>query len=219
MSVKPVAVAGFLLTVVLLTGGCSSSSSEDTTTTTAAARTTVVSPAAAAETMQFDKAVQQQLYDVGCHPGAVDGKFGAQTDAAILAFQRADGLPADGEYGPETESALKKAVAEGKVVCVAASSTTTTATASSTAAPSGPACTATVITNAIGGDPGTQLYTYRCSGGFAAAGVGNPDVEGGSSTFLLKAQNGTWVVLDKEPECTKQPPVVPQDLQNIVCTT
>ena len=46
------------------------------------------------------KAIQQELADVGCYPGAVDGVIGAKTDAAILEFQTAAGLTADGELNP-----------------------------------------------------------------------------------------------------------------------
>lgn len=38
----------------------------------------------------------------------VDGDFGAQTEAAVKAFQKAKGLPESGEVTPETEKALKK---------------------------------------------------------------------------------------------------------------
>src|SRR5262245_40233077 len=105
-----VAVAASLL----ILGACSSDKEDDgsssTTQTTAKSSTD-------AETVKFDKSIQQQLKDVGCYSGAVDGILGPETDAAIVAFQTAAGLTADGQLGPETESALKSDASAKKQVC------------------------------------------------------------------------------------------------------
>ncbi len=45
---------------------------------------------------------------------AVDGRFGARTEAALEAFQREAGLPADGIAGPRTLAALRSAGARGR---------------------------------------------------------------------------------------------------------
>lgn len=50
--------------------------------------------------------LQQRLTTLGYYQGAVDGQFGAQTEAALLAFQRAQGLNPDGIAGTATFSAL-----------------------------------------------------------------------------------------------------------------
>ncbi len=56
--------------------------------------------------------LQTLLRRHGFSPGAVDGIFGPATEAAVVAFQRAHGLLADGVVGPRTWRAL--AAADGK---------------------------------------------------------------------------------------------------------
>ena len=51
--------------------------------------------------------LQQRLKDLGFYSGAVDGHFGASTQAALIAFQKSKGLPDDGIAGPQTLSALQ----------------------------------------------------------------------------------------------------------------
>lgn len=50
--------------------------------------------------------VQQRLQAVGYDPGVVDGVYGELTRTAVLRFQRANSIFADGVVGPETLSAL-----------------------------------------------------------------------------------------------------------------
>jgi lysozyme len=52
------------------------------------------------------KELQQRLSDQGFDPGPIDGAFGPQTKAAVMAFQTANGLTADGIVGPKTRAAL-----------------------------------------------------------------------------------------------------------------
>ncbi|MBQ9030910.1 MAG: peptidoglycan-binding protein [Parasporobacterium sp.] len=54
-------------------------------------------------------ALQQKLSDLGYEVGAVDGDFGAMTEAAVIAFQKANDLWVDGVAGPMTMEALKTA--------------------------------------------------------------------------------------------------------------
>lgn len=48
----------------------------------------------------------QQGYDLA--PYGADGKFGAKTETAVKAFQRVNGLNADGVIGPATWAVLDK---------------------------------------------------------------------------------------------------------------
>jgi peptidoglycan hydrolase-like protein with peptidoglycan-binding domain len=53
--------------------------------------------------------LQTRLAAKGFDVGAIDGAFGARTEAAVIAFQRARGLAADGIVGAQTWSALEGA--------------------------------------------------------------------------------------------------------------
>lgn len=46
--------------------------------------------------------LQELLNALGYDCGSVDGIFGSKTKAAVLAFQKANGLAADGIVGPLT---------------------------------------------------------------------------------------------------------------------
>ena len=51
-------------------------------------------------------ALQEALLAAGFSPGAIDGSFGAGTQAAVLAFQKSNDLSSDGIIGPNTAAAL-----------------------------------------------------------------------------------------------------------------
>jgi hypothetical protein len=57
--------------------------------------------------------LQRALTKAGYDPGSPDGSFGENTEAAVVAFQQANGLSPDGIVGPETAEALSNAVAGG----------------------------------------------------------------------------------------------------------
>ena len=87
--------AAFGLVALVATGAACSSDSEgadDTTTTTTEAAGQDTTPKESEAAIRFVKAIQQELADVGCHPGAGGGVFGPKAGAAILQFQAADGL-------------------------------------------------------------------------------------------------------------------------------
>ena len=52
------------------------------------------------------RALQQRLKDLGYYTGSVDGDYGDGTTAAVVAFQTANGLTADGVAGKATLNAL-----------------------------------------------------------------------------------------------------------------
>lgn len=51
--------------------------------------------------------IQQRLQELGYDPGEADGIFGAKTKEAVIAFQKAQGLDADGIVGKNTLAALE----------------------------------------------------------------------------------------------------------------
>jgi hypothetical protein len=57
--------------------------------------------------------LQELLQSAGHSPGSIDGNFGTRTHSAVVAFQREQGLVADGLAGPKTTAALTAAVCTG----------------------------------------------------------------------------------------------------------
>jgi hypothetical protein len=58
-------------------------------------------------------ALQQALKTLGFDPGAADGKYGAATEQAVVAFQQSKSLTADGIAGPKTIAAINDAINTG----------------------------------------------------------------------------------------------------------
>jgi len=52
------------------------------------------------------KSIQTKLSNQGYYKGKIDGIFGSQTKSAVVSFQKAKGLTADGIAGPKTLAAL-----------------------------------------------------------------------------------------------------------------
>jgi hypothetical protein len=116
---------------ILAAAGVFSGGSPSTVTTTTAPATTAQTPTTTATTpTQPQVAVpteplkpgdsgaevtklQRALAQAGYSPGAIDGKYGAGTTAAVKQFQQAKGLSADGIAGPKTLAALKTDLQSG----------------------------------------------------------------------------------------------------------
>jgi len=54
------------------------------------------------------KQIQVALKNAGYEPGSIDGKMGKQTRDAVIAFQKAHNLPANGKVGRKTWNLLKE---------------------------------------------------------------------------------------------------------------
>ena len=198
-----VALGGALLVGALVLGACSSSKKSSDTSTTVTPTSTSV---AAGQTAKFDTSVQQQLADVGCYTGNVDGIMGPETDAAIVAFQTAAGLKVDGQLGPQTESVLSADASAHKKVCESATSTSS-ATTSTTTGGTAP-CTATALLAAL--DSGSELTGYVCSDGFA--GVTATTTNQSAYSAVLQADGSTWKDLGSEPCGTASAGIAPDVL-------
>ncbi len=180
---------GLVVIAALGTAACGGSS--DPTTTTTSTASTTVPPNTDEATKVFDERIQTQLQQVGCYRGAIDGILGRASDEAILEFQRAEGLAADGELGPRTEAALTAAVAAGRRVCSPTTTTSTPAT-TTTAAPNDAPCTASALLKGLPAE-GEQITRFVCAGGWAAGSLDN------GSKFILKAQQGSWFAPAQDP--------------------
>jgi hypothetical protein len=55
------------------------------------------------------KLLQRALATLGYRPGKVDGRYGPATQRAVIRFQQAEGLKADGIFGTKTKLALAHA--------------------------------------------------------------------------------------------------------------
>ena len=58
--------------------------------------------------------LQTRLHELGYYQGELDGQFGAGTQEAVVAFQKADGLDTDGLAGAETQRVLYSEEAKAK---------------------------------------------------------------------------------------------------------
>jgi peptidoglycan hydrolase-like protein with peptidoglycan-binding domain len=133
LSLLPVAA---LLTVVAAVSSCGSAAAVTTSAPTqstgagsrlasaASSRPQPDSPIAGVEVIA--STLQSELQHLGYQPGLIDGKFGAQTQSALRAFQAAKGAAAEGgALGPRTAAALPAQTGGGSAVVVALQSALT----------------------------------------------------------------------------------------------
>lgn len=120
-----------VLAVLALTGVFSSGKKHPTTPPTTTTVTTSTTPTTTAKTPAGPtgsvvaaptttlkpgdhgaqvKKLQRALKRLGYGAGAADGVYGAATQAALVRFQKASALTADGVLGPKTLQALKRAL-------------------------------------------------------------------------------------------------------------
>ncbi|MFN8125313.1 MAG: peptidoglycan-binding domain-containing protein [Candidatus Nanopelagicales bacterium] len=196
-----VAAAG--AAVILAVGGlagCSSSSSTPSTSPSETMTSASASPSSSGggeNIVALDKEIQTNLNAVGCQAGPVDGILGPETDQAIVRFQEADGLEVNGEAGPETILALKKASVAGRTVCsTATASPTSTPSPTSTTAP----CTATALAASLPSD--AQLQSFVCVNVAAERWAAGQYMSGPSvQNFFAKADGSTWKSVSKDQVC------------------
>ena len=90
--------------------------SSSTTTTEAPTTTTEPPPAAADASLPTVLKLQERLAELGYDIGTPDGKWGARTTYSLMAFQKVEGLTADGQDGPQTQAALATASPPGPML-------------------------------------------------------------------------------------------------------
>ena len=84
------------------------------------------------EASEAVRALQSALTDVSLFRGVIDGRYGDPLLAAVDTLQRDAGIPVDGEYGPQTDAALRQLYARvvpGTEETLPAAATTTSAAA------------------------------------------------------------------------------------------
>lgn len=119
-------------------------------------------------------ALQARLFELGYYVGRIDGRFGAETTAAVRAFQAANGLTTDGIAGTGTQNKLESGAA------VVAGSATVSATSEPAADVQSqqPGALSTLRKGSTGGEV-LVLQQYLQSLGYLSA---EPDGQFGSGT-------------------------------------
>lgn len=207
-------LAASVAVAILVVAGCASSGSKaspsTSSTSTKPATAPKRQPNSALSPVQI-KTLQTDLTTVRCFSGAIDGVVGPITRAGIAAFQQAENLTINAQYGPSTKTALVAATRSGTSVCAVVPATSTT-TSSATAPP----CTSQAILAAL--PAGSTITDFGCQGVWAWAGIDvNAGQDGFEATDLLKANGTAWQVVDRAANCN--PSVVPPEIYNPGCTT
>ena len=117
--------------------------------------------------------LQSRLFELGYYSGRIDGRFGAETTQAVKAFQKANGLSADGIVGTGTQTKLdsNNAVVGDQIV--------QDSTASPTSAPTSAPTQLSTLRKGDESDEVRVLQQYLMSYGFLST---TPDGQFGSAT-------------------------------------
>ena len=91
--------------------GVSTSYATSSTSTTSSSTSTTLQKGS---TGQAVKELQENLNYLGYSCGTVDGSFGTNTYNALVKFQKANGLTADGIYGSASKTKMAEAIAKKK---------------------------------------------------------------------------------------------------------
>lgn len=103
---KGVWIAVSVITMAFSVGACSSKNTEKRIESEYAGEVLPVAVLRQGSKSNEVKEVQRRLKKWGYYTGAVDGVFGAGTKKAVIAFQKKNGLTADGVVGMATYKAL-----------------------------------------------------------------------------------------------------------------
>lgn len=142
--------------------------------------------------------LQTTLKQLGFDPNGVDGTFGPGTEAALIAFQTAKGLAADGICGPSTMAALQSsaAVAGANVSAATASASAATATTTTSLPPCNP--TVAQVAKMFAGVPVTNIETNLpfVIQALSDAGIGDKDMVL-MALATIKAETGNFTPLSE----------------------
>ena len=187
----------------ILVVGISACSSGDSDQEPSVTPTPASSPTATGNggTSEFNKQIQEELDQVGCMAGPVDGILGPQTDAAILRFQKAAGIEEDGELGPQTEAELKKAASAKETVCTKPTASPTTTPTPTTSPTKEPSCNASTLGSILDADE--SLIAFSCEDLTDERWAGGTVRDGGGTeyAFFAKSQGKEWQRVAPDDVC------------------
>ena len=142
------------------------------------------------DTGQSVRDLQQKLKNLGYYTGTVDGDFGAGTESALKAFQRANGLSADGVAGSKTMSTLSTAGAKPKATANTAHATNRPAPKSYT--PSTPNKYRYLQLGGSGSDVRKLQERLRDLGYYHGSVSGNFGTDTEAAVVAFQQRNGLW---------------------------
>lgn len=151
------------------TGASSAGTSSSASSSTTVSSGTLIRGSSGSSVTQL----QTALKNLGYYTGVIDGNFGSGTLSAVLAFQKASGLKADGKAGAQTQAKLYSQSSSG--------STSSSTSSSSSSSSSGSTTTFTrILTNGSTGSDVTSVQTRLKTLGYY---TGTVDGKYGSGTI------------------------------------